>query len=48
VVLNKKFEPPAWNFAASLGEVLFISWTTLTLSTGMPIMLWIGAFGLGE
>jgi len=47
VVLNKKFEPPAWDFAASLGEVLFISWTTLTLSTGMPIMLWIGAFGLG-
>lgn len=46
-VLNKKFEPPAWNLAASLGEVLFISWTTLTLSTGMPSMLWIGAFGLG-
>lgn len=46
-VLNKRFEPPAWNLAASLGEVLFISWTTLTLSTGMPIMLWIGAFGLG-
>ena len=46
LVLNKKHEFPAWNLAASFGEVLFISWTTMVLSTAMPIMLWIGAVGL--
>ena len=44
--LNQIYELKDWKLASSYGEVLFVTSATLMLSTALPALLWVAAFGL--
>ena len=44
--LNQMFDVDVWNIAAAYAELLLSTFVVLMYSSGVPLLLWVGFFGL--